>query len=78
MPYILRLMQTVIETDSYLRAVKDAKMADGEKDAAVELVATEPEAGDIIPGTGGVRKARLAGARQGEVGRLSDHMVFWR
>lgn len=61
-------MQTVIETDSYLRAAKDAGMAEAEMQAAVDLVATNPEAGDLMQGTGGVRKARLAGRGKGKSG----------
>ena len=54
-------MQSVIETEGYLRAAKDTKMAEEEMVAAVDLVSTDPEAGDVMAGTGGVRKARLAG-----------------
>ena len=61
-------MQTVIETESYLRAAKDAGMSADEMAAAVDLVATDPEAGDVMQGTGGVRKARLAGRGKGKSG----------
>ena len=61
-------MQTVIETESYLRSAKDAKMSDEEMKSAVDLVATDPETGDVMQGTGGVRKARLAGRGKGKSG----------
>ena len=61
-------MQTVIETESYLRAAKDAGMSAEEMAAAVDLVADNPEAGDVMQGTGGVRKARLAGRGKGKSG----------
>ena len=61
-------MQTVIETESYLRAAKDAGMSADEMAAAVDLVASDPEAGDVMQGTGGVRKARLAGRGKGKSG----------
>lgn len=61
-------MQTVIETVSYLRAAKDAGMSADEMTAAVDLVAADPEAGDVMQGTGGVRKARLAGRGKGKSG----------
>ena len=61
-------MQTVIETESYLRSAKEAKMSDEEMKSAVDLVATDPEAGDVMQGTGGVRKARLAGRGKGKSG----------
>ncbi|KUO53743.1 MAG: addiction module toxin RelE [Sphingomonadales bacterium BRH_c3] len=67
-------MQTVIETESYLRDAKDAKMTEDERAAAVDLVATNPEAGDVMAGTGGVRKARLAGRGKGKSG---GYRIVW-
>jgi len=61
-------MQTVVETESYLRAAKGAKMSEEEMAAAVDLVATDPEVGDVMQGTGGVRKVRLAGRGKGKSG----------
>jgi len=61
-------MQTVVETDSYLRDAKSAGMTEDERNAAVDLVATDPDAGDVMQGTGGVRKARLAGRGKGKSG----------
>ena len=61
-------MQTVVETEAYLRAAKDAGMAAEEMTAAVDLVAGDPEAGDVMQGTGGVRKVRLAGRGKGKSG----------
>ena len=67
-------MQAVIETEGYLRAAKDAKMAEDEMTAAVDLVSTDPEAGDVMAGTGGVRKARLAGRGKGKSG---GYRIVW-
>jgi hypothetical protein len=67
-------MQTVIETESYLRDAKDAKMSEEERTAAVDLVAADPEAGDVMQGTGGVRKARLAGRGKGKSG---GYRIVW-
>ena len=67
-------MQTVIETESYLRAAKDAGMAEDERAAAVDLIATDPEGGDVMQGPGGVRKARLAGRGKGKSG---GYRVVW-
>ena len=67
-------MQAVIETEGYLRAAKDAKMAEEEMVAAVDLVSTDPEAGDVMAGTGGVRKARLAGRGKGKSG---GYRIAW-
>jgi hypothetical protein len=67
-------MQTVIETEGYLRDAKDAGMNEDEKTAAVDLVAADPEAGDVMQGTGGVRKARLAGRGKGKSG---GYRIVW-
>ncbi|MDD3799088.1 MAG: type II toxin-antitoxin system RelE/ParE family toxin [Novosphingobium sp.] len=67
-------MQTVIETESYLRAARDAKMSEDEMKSAVDLVAADPEAGDVMQGTGGVRKARLAGRGKGKSG---GYRIVW-
>ena len=61
-------MHSVIETDSYLRAAKDAKMSEDEMTSAVDLVSADPEVGDVMQGTGGVRKVRLAGRGKGKSG----------
>lgn len=67
-------MQAVIEIESYLRDAKDAGMTEDERVAAVDLVATDPEAGDVLQGTGGVRKARLAGRGKGKSG---GYRIVW-
>lgn len=67
-------MQTVIETEGYLRDAKDAGMAEDERNAAVDLVAANPESGDVMQGTGGVRKARLAGRGKG---RSGGYRIVW-
>jgi hypothetical protein len=67
-------MQTVIETESYQRDAKDAGMSADEMASAVELVATNPEAGDVMQGTGGVRKARIAGRGKGKSG---GYRIVW-
>ena len=74
MPYMTPDMQTVIETESYLRDAKDAGMSAEEMAAAVDVVATDPEAGDVMQGTGGVRKARLAGRGKGKSG---GYRIVW-
>jgi hypothetical protein len=61
-------MQTVIETPSYLSAAKDAGMTASELRAAIETVSANPEAGDLMQGTGGCRKLRLAGRGKGKSG----------
>ena len=43
-------------------------MTEMERDFAVRIVAENPEAGDIIPGGGGVRKVRVPGRGKGKSG----------
>jgi hypothetical protein len=57
----------VVETDRFL---KDAKplISDLERERLAMFVGANPEAGEIIPGTGGVRKLRWALAGRGKRG----------
>lgn len=73
MPYIASV-QAVIETESYLRAAKDAGMSEADCIAVVDLVAAAPDAGDVMQGTGGVRKARVAGRGKGKSG---GYRIVW-
>jgi hypothetical protein len=50
---------TVVETGEFLRRAKPL-MSDSEKAELVAFVGSNPEAGDIIADTGGVRKIRWA------------------
>ena len=59
-------MHTVTETPDYLRDARAAGLSENERSANVDDVASHPEAGDLIPGTGGARKIRLAGRGKGK------------
>src|ERR1700688_3450204 len=61
-------MHTVVETPSYVADAKAARFSESERDAVVEIVANNPEAGDEISGTGGARKVRIAGRGKGKSG----------
>ena len=61
-------MQTVVETPSYLRDAKQVGMTAADRVDAVRAVANEPTADDLMEGTGGVRKFRLAGRGFGKSG----------
>lgn len=67
MPYILS-MQTVVEIPEYLAAAKRAGMTDDEREAVVSYIAANPQAGDIMPDTGGCRKVRIAKGGKGKSG----------
>jgi hypothetical protein len=62
------LVHTVVETPTYLAAAAKAGMTEAERVAAVDQIAADPQAGDIIPGGGGVRKVRVAGRGKGKSG----------
>lgn len=61
-------MQTVIETPDFISDAKAARLSEQERLAIVTHLANNPEAGDVIPGTGGARKVRFAGRGKGKRG----------
>jgi hypothetical protein len=60
-------MLTVIETPQFLRYAADV-WDDEEREAFVEWIASHPDTGDVIPGTGGLRKIRWSRAGMGKQG----------
>ena len=69
-------MHTVVETAAYLSAAKDAGMSDAERRDAVDTLAENPRAGDVVQGTGGCRKVRIAGRGGGKSGGYRVITVF--
>jgi mRNA-degrading endonuclease RelE of RelBE toxin-antitoxin system len=61
-------MQTIIETPAYLKSATEEGLTEKERDAIVDLIARNPKAGALIPGTGGARKLRFAGRGKGKSG----------
>ena len=61
-------MQTVVETAAFLSDARFLAMPDEERLAIVTSIAANPEAGDVIKGTGGARKVRFAGKGKGKSG----------
>jgi hypothetical protein len=49
---------TVVETSPYLKMGADI-MDDVERTAVVNMIASDPQSGDLIPDTGGLRKVRI-------------------
>lgn len=45
-----------------------ARMTDEERLAAIDLISSDPECGDLIVGSGGCRKVRVAGKGKGKSG----------
>lgn len=58
---------TVVETGRFLKDA-DRLIAESDRARLVEFIAANPEAGDVIPETGGVRKLRWALAGGGKRG----------
>ncbi len=58
---------TVIETPEFLAATRKL-MSDEERAVLVDYLAYHPTAGDLIPGTGGLRKLRWGLAGRGKRG----------
>jgi hypothetical protein len=58
---------SVIELAGYKRQA-DEFLTEGEQDAVVDLIAYHPTSGDLIPGTGGLRKLRVGRSGSGKRG----------
>ena len=61
-------MQIVVETPGYLADAKAAGLSEEERRAIVDRLAAQPDAGELIVGTGGARKMRIAGRGKGKSG----------
>jgi len=61
-------MQTVVETELYLRDAKATGLSDDERKGIVDFIAARPDASREIPGTEGARKLRFAGKGKGKSG----------
>ena len=58
---------TVVETNSFIADAK-ACMTNDERSGAIDMLAANPECGDIVPGGGGIRKVRFAIGEKGKSG----------
>jgi hypothetical protein len=61
-------MQTVIETSKFLSSAEACGMTEQDRLELVCFLAENPKAGDVIAGTGGCRKLRMAGRGKGKSG----------
>lgn len=66
-------MHSVLETSIFTRRA-DALLSQEERVALISTLASNPLAGDLIPGLGGIRKMRLAAGGQGKRGGFR---VIW-
>ncbi|ABX49163.1 addiction module toxin RelE [Shewanella baltica] len=58
-----------VETSIFTRQIKELATDDELKDLQAELIA-QPDKGDIIKGTGGLRKVRMAVGNKGKSGSM--------
>lgn len=72
MPFVAPI--TVIETPEFLQAAAHIMDAE-ERHSLVDYLAHNPRAGDLIPGTGGVRKLRWA--LQGRGKRSGARVIYF-
>lgn len=61
-------MHTVALTHAFVRAAAEAGMTDDAVRQLIDMIAANPIAGDLIVGTGGCRKVRVAGRGKGKSG----------
>jgi hypothetical protein len=60
-------MQSVLETSIFTRRA-DALLTRDERARLITMLAEKPQAGDLVPGLGGIRKLRFAPAGRGKTG----------
>ena len=65
---------TVVEPPGFLRDAATA-MAESERDEVVSFLAANPDAGDVMPDTGGARKLRWRSAGAWQTGRISGDLL---
>lgn len=69
-------LHTVAETQVYLSRA-EGLMSESERSAIVDLLAASPEVGDLIPGTGGLRKVRVPPAGRGKRGGAARVIYYF-
>ena len=60
-------MLTVIETPTFMRLANDS-WNDEDRTGFIAFIAGNPAAGDVVPGSGGVRKTRWGNSGRGKRG----------
>jgi hypothetical protein len=66
---------TVAETAVFMRQA-GALWTEDERFEFVDFIARNPEAGDLIPASGGVRKGQVGSARQRQARRTAHHLLL--
>ena len=61
-------MQSVVEMPEFMRCAKKLGLSNDERESIINIIASNPDAGDEIVGTGGMRKIRVASKGKGKSG----------
>jgi hypothetical protein len=61
-------MHAVIETPTFIADARAQGLSDDDRQSIVLAVSKHPMAGELMPGTGGARKRRIAGRGRGKSG----------
>lgn len=70
-------MHSVVETVPYL-AEAERLFSEEERESIVDMIAADPQCGVVVPGTGGVRKVRVAASGRGKSGGARVIYLFCR
>ena len=68
MPYDFYVCRTVVEMPEFLRQAKYLDLSPEERSSLIDMLAFNPGLGEEIPGTGGMRKLRVAAKGRGKSG----------
>jgi hypothetical protein len=60
-------LQTVAETRAFVQDI-DALLSPDERDTVIAAIAADPQGGDLVPGSGGLRKRRIGLPGRGKRG----------
>jgi hypothetical protein len=69
-------MQTVAETATFIADCADVGVTESELMALVLRISADPLAGDLVKGSGGLRKVRFAGRGKGKSGGYRALTLF--
>ena len=68
---------TIVELPQFMRQASDV-WAEDDRQEFVDYIARNPEAGDVIPDTGGIRKVRWRRQWNGQAGRRARDLLLSR
>ncbi|WP_022953285.1 type II toxin-antitoxin system RelE/ParE family toxin [Leucothrix mucor] len=67
MDYIKQMQTTITELPEYIKR-SESMLSDSERKAVIDYLSINPKAGDIMEGTGGIRKLRWSRGNKGKSG----------